>query len=164
MARKNQVWRVMHRVTYVSRIPPQMERAPQETKPISVRRPDNVPNNIALIQSIEAMLPAATQQEQIDLVSLGTAVTAWLDQFPVPPIRPNGSSLVETMKAWRITAGGGWWTDFVQRTAQDATRFMEGEEDAEEKAWLEFERRLRVHRQALQRDVMSYLKGYYELG
>jgi hypothetical protein len=94
----------------------------------------------------------------------GRLLTAWLDQFPVPPIRPNGSSLVETMKAWRITAGGGWWTDFVQRTAQDATRFMEGEEDAEEKAWPEFERRLRVHRQALQRDVMSYLKGYYELG
>jgi hypothetical protein len=67
--RPNELWRVMHRVTYVSRVPPQFEPTPVETVPKDVRQPANIEANIALIEAIK---PLASPKP--DLVTLGRAV------------------------------------------------------------------------------------------
>ncbi|MDH4135670.1 MAG: LamG domain-containing protein, partial [Anaerolineae bacterium] len=77
-ARPNEVWRVLHRVTYVSRIPPQFERTPAEVVPKDVHRPDNIEANGGLIQEIEQLAPP-----QPSLIELGVAVDKLLGQPPV---------------------------------------------------------------------------------
>jgi len=73
-SKPNEVWRVLHRVTYVSRIPPQFEPTPVEAVPEDVRRPANVEANMGLIREIERikrwMLPGP---DESDLMILGRA-------------------------------------------------------------------------------------------
>jgi hypothetical protein len=71
----NEVWRVLHRVTYVSRIPPRFEPTPVEAVPIDVRRPANIEANIGLIREIERIkrqFPSGPGDS--DLMILGRAV------------------------------------------------------------------------------------------
>lgn len=74
-SKPNEVWRVLHRVTYVSRIPPRFEPTPVEAVPQDVRRPANIEANMGLIQEIERikrLLPP--NPEESHLVILGRAV------------------------------------------------------------------------------------------
>jgi hypothetical protein len=50
--RTNEVWRVMHRVTYVSRVPEQFTAVPLETVAPDVRAPNNMEGNAVLIDAV----------------------------------------------------------------------------------------------------------------
>jgi hypothetical protein len=76
-AKPNEVWRVLHRVTYVSRVP-QSGSPPEEVVPKDVRRPANVEANMGLIQEIERLVPHPPS-----LIDLGAAVDTLLGQ-PLP--------------------------------------------------------------------------------
>ena len=79
----NDVWRVLHRVTFVSRIPPKIEEKPLESTPPPVRRPDNVEANMALIDEIEYTFKTLYPDEnpaEAGLAKLGKAVDKWLGQ------------------------------------------------------------------------------------
>jgi hypothetical protein len=78
-SKPNEVWRVLHRVTYVSRIPPRFEPTPVEAVPQEVRRPANIEANMGLILEIERikrLLPASPEESH--LVILGRAVDGLL--------------------------------------------------------------------------------------
>jgi hypothetical protein len=77
-SKPNEVWRVLHRVTYVSRKPPEDEPTPVEAVAQEVRRPANIEANMGLIQEIERikrLMPPSPDESR--LVRLGQAVD-WL--------------------------------------------------------------------------------------
>jgi hypothetical protein len=120
-SRPNEVWRVLHRVTYVSRIPPQSERTPVEVVPKDVRRPDNIEANGGLIQEIKWLVPP-----QPSLIELGVAVDKLL-----------GQPLVSGDDGWSPGELEGiipWWTKVKSEAKKE-----------------------------IRRDVIEYLKGYYEI-
>ena len=55
----NGPWRVLYRVTYVSRIPPKFQPAPAETLPPDVQPPANLAYNALLVQLVRGQIPAA---------------------------------------------------------------------------------------------------------
>ncbi|UCC63179.1 MAG: LamG domain-containing protein [Anaerolineae bacterium] len=95
----NEVWRVSHRVTYVSRIPPRFEPTPVEAVPKDVRRPANIEANIGLIQEIETikhLLPPIPDESH--LMILGRAVDRLL--FGNTAGDGQGQSELEKIVPW----------------------------------------------------------------
>ncbi len=119
----NQVWRVLHRVTYVSRVPPKLEERAVETRPKEVRRPDGLVGNVLLVEQIEEIYEHLYPGEQAalaDLVKLGASIDVWLD------------AVAPWVWGKSLTVAPGTWKDPERR-------------------------------KELRLDVLSYLKGYYEL-
>jgi large repetitive protein len=87
---QNGVWRVFHRVTYVSRVPPEFQPVPDESLAPPEVEPANVEDNLEIIQLVEQALgdDAPTQ------VNIGRAVNEVLD-----------TALTETLP---------WWTLFLR--------------------------------------------------
>ena len=101
-SKPNQVWRVLHRVTYVSRIPPRFEPTPVEAVPQQVRRPANIEANMGLILEIERikrLLPPSPEESY--LVILGRAV----DRLLFGDLSGNGGGQSELEKIVP------WWDD-----------------------------------------------------
>lgn len=73
---KNPVWRVLHRVTFVSRVPPSFEPAPVETIPPSIVPPDDVSGNVWLLNLVKGDLG---QIKQPSPNQIGQAVDQALD-------------------------------------------------------------------------------------
>ncbi|MBL8518888.1 MAG: hypothetical protein JNM76_18155 [Betaproteobacteria bacterium] len=78
LANVNEVWRVLHRVTYVSRVPPQF-KDPGESLPADARKPDaeSISNNYWLIQELPAgppptVMPAVSDEADKLLIELET--------------------------------------------------------------------------------------------
>ena len=95
----NEVWRVLHRVTYVSRIPPQFEPTPVEAVPKDVRRPANVEANIGLIREIERIKRRMSPSpDESHLMILGRAVDRLL--FGDASGNGQGQSELEKIVSW----------------------------------------------------------------
>jgi len=77
----NGAWRVLHRVTYVSRVPPPLQPAPAATGAPAVTPPANEASNTVLTKLIEHQIDATSPTPE----QIGTAVTAVLGQSPADP-------------------------------------------------------------------------------
>jgi hypothetical protein len=98
-SKPNEVWRVLHRVTYVSRIPPQGEPTPVEAVPKDVRRPANIEANIGLIREIERIKHLTPPSpEETKLMILGRAVDRLL--FADASGNGQGQSELEKITSW----------------------------------------------------------------
>lgn len=75
-AEKNRIWRVMHRVTFVSRIPPQFDDAPQQSQDGGVRRPANLDSNELILDLVRRQVVSRNPQPR----EIGTAVDLVFDQ------------------------------------------------------------------------------------
>ncbi|HYI59481.1 MAG TPA: LamG domain-containing protein [Microlunatus sp.] len=96
----NPVWRVLHRVTYVERVPPPVSSRPVYTAAIPVAEPVNLPGNRTLLTLIcdQITSPNPTGAQ------IGTAVAAAINPAPTEPgIYPP--ALLE--------AQIGWWRTFL---------------------------------------------------
>ena len=77
----NGAWRVLHRVTYVSRVPPPLQPTPAETAPEDLEPPANLESNTVLTRLVERELPnRAPTPGQI-----GAAIAAVLGSSPASP-------------------------------------------------------------------------------
>lgn len=106
----NPVWRVLHRVTYVERIPPPIASRPLHTLASSARKPVNVPGNAELLALIGAALgPGAAPPSAIEV---GQAVAAVIDPAPSRPgVYPV--SVLERQVPW--------WGVFLASARPDAS-------------------------------------------
>jgi large repetitive protein len=77
----NGAWRVLHRVSYVSRVPPPLQPAPAATAAPAVTPPANEASNTVLTRLIEDQIQAASPAPE----QVGTAVTAVLGLSPADP-------------------------------------------------------------------------------
>lgn len=89
---ENGVWRIFHRVTYVSRVPPEFQPVPDESQAPPEREPANLGDNLELIQLVQLALGKAEPTP----LNIGKAVSTVLD-----------TTLITTIP---------WWSDF-QRAA-----------------------------------------------
>jgi len=87
---ENGVWRVFHRVTYVSRVPPEFQPVPDETQAPPVVEPANVEDNTELIQLVQQALG----EKEPTPVNVGAAVNEVLD-----------TTLATTLP---------WWKEFLR--------------------------------------------------
>lgn len=88
----NQVWRVLHRVTYVSRVPPRSDQVPEETSQKPERATIHVPQNKALIQMVRSVLPPKSSGGLAERV--GRAVNLVLRN------QPNDRALLSDIVPW----------------------------------------------------------------
>lgn len=105
----NPVWRVLHRVTYVERIPPPIASKPLYLLAPMEREPVNLAGNAILLRLVAAALPPT---QQITRISVGAAVATVMNPAPTSPgIYP--AAVLEQ----HIT----WWHAFLQRARPDAS-------------------------------------------
>jgi len=94
MSRPNKVWRVMHRTTYVSRVPEEIGNPPEELKSPQDPIPENVEGNWDVIESIKVQALSLTKSDgNLDLIALGEAVDGIID-----------SKLLEVLPWWQAVA------------------------------------------------------------
>ena len=96
----NGAWRVLHRVTYVSRVPPPLQPSPAQTLPEPITPPANLASNTIIVRLVTLQLSTHNPSP----AQLGEAVTAVLGVSPTNP----------GLLAGVLT----WWTSFLT-TAQD---------------------------------------------
>lgn len=94
----NPVWRVLHRVTYVERVPPRVASRPLFTGASDVREPVNVDGNVELLRLIDTALgknvvPAPAK--------VGGAVATVLNPAPTAPGQYPPSVLEGLVPWWR---------------------------------------------------------------
>ncbi len=103
-------WRVLHRVTYVERVPPPVASRPVVAPAIAIRAPAYVDGNATLIRLIDGAIPAS-QPGRTRLV-VGNAVAVALNPAPTAPgVYP--ASLLEALVPW--------WRPFLDRARPDST-------------------------------------------
>jgi uncharacterized protein YgiM (DUF1202 family) len=79
MTRPNKVWRVMHRTTYVSRVPEKIGDPPEELTPHADQVPENVDANWNLITEINKHFEGSGAE--LDPVELGQAVDSFMKNY-----------------------------------------------------------------------------------
>ena len=77
-ASDNGAWRILYRVTYVSRIPPAFQPVPTQTIAPDVQAPVNIEANALLIQLVKKALPTLPVGVLPTSLQIGTAITAVL--------------------------------------------------------------------------------------
>jgi hypothetical protein len=97
-------WRVLHRVTYVERIPPPISSRPLYTPASAVVAPVNVEGNADLIRLVDAQIPAAVTERTRLIV--GNAVAATLNPAPKVDHTYPKSALEQVVP---------WWGEFLDR-------------------------------------------------
>jgi hypothetical protein len=102
-------WRVLHRVTYVERIPPAVASRPLFTPAHRVVEPVNVEGNAELVRLINAQIPPGTTERSRLIV--GNAVAATLNPAPTAPGVYPPSALEAIVP---------WWLSFLQRARPGA--------------------------------------------
>lgn len=96
----NGAWRVLHRVTYVSRVPPPLQPSPAQTLPEPITPPANLASNTVIVRLVSQQLSTPNPSP----AQVGDAVTKVLGVSPASP----------GLLAGTLT----WWTAFLT-TAQD---------------------------------------------
>src|SRR5690606_15798750 len=91
----NQAWRVLHRVTFVSRIPPEFQAFPLESQAPDIEEPVNLDANSYLLDLVRLRLP---EGEPPTPVQIGKAVRAVLSD-----------DLVEVIP---------WWATFLEEARE----------------------------------------------
>lgn len=104
----NPTWRVMHRVTYVERVPPPIASRPIFTPDAEIREPVNLPGNQALIDLVLAQVPYGTP---LTPEVISTAVFAAINPLPTAP---------GTYPAAALEAIVPWWGGFLTSARPDA--------------------------------------------
>ncbi|NET74541.1 LamG domain-containing protein [Okeania sp. SIO1F9] len=99
----NNVWRVFHRVTYVSRVPPAFNQTPDDTAVQKKRSVIDAPQNALLIQLVNDVLTALEKTEPYSPEDIGNAVTEVL-------VGNYNYALVHHIP---------WWGDFLSNAAKD---------------------------------------------
>jgi hypothetical protein len=94
----NPVWRVMHRVTYVERVPPPISSRPLYTVASDVREPINVAGNVELLRLVAAALGTTTVPTP---VNVGAAVAVVMNPAPTAPGTYPPSVLEGLVPWWR---------------------------------------------------------------
>ncbi|NES76333.1 MULTISPECIES: LamG domain-containing protein [unclassified Okeania] len=102
-ASANHVWRVLHRVTYVSRVPPAFNQTPDDTAVQKKRSVIDAPQNALLIQLVNDVLTALEKTEPYSPEDIGNAVTEVL-------VGNYNYALVHHIP---------WWGDFLSNAAKD---------------------------------------------
>jgi len=87
-------WRVLYRVTYVSRIPPKFQPVPAETQSPDIRPPANLVYNASLIQLVKSQITSLTPTS----LEIGTAISAVIGT-------PGAPGLLKTSLPW--------WPEFL---------------------------------------------------
>jgi large repetitive protein len=96
-------WRILHRVTFVSRIPPRFQAVPDDSAASLVSEPVNVEANALMLELVASRLPAGgvpspaqigAALEQVITVDLATLVTWWAD-FLTAAQTPNSKEALE---------------------------------------------------------------------
>jgi hypothetical protein len=96
-------WRILHRVTFVSRVPPRFQAVPDDSAASLVAEPVNVEANALMLKLVALRLPAGVVPspaqigaalEQVITVDLTTLVTWWSD-FLLAAQKPNTKEAVE---------------------------------------------------------------------
>lgn len=96
--RGNSVWRVLHRVTYVARVPPQVDGSPVQSAAPDQQWAIMLDDNLLLIQ----LVAVALGKQAPTPVNIGTAVATVL-----APVNGSASTLGQTVT---------WWQTFVDTT------------------------------------------------
>lgn len=104
----NPTWRVMHRVTYIERVPPRIASRPLYSPDISQREPVNLPGNAELIALILAQVPPNTA---LSAAVLTAAVAKAINPAPTGPGVYPPSSLEQQL---------AWWGTFLKSARPDA--------------------------------------------
>jgi hypothetical protein len=95
---KNGVWRVYHRVTFVSRVPPPFQATPSQSQSSGISAPANLPANSEMIQLVNSALQPsggpAEDGKNPTAFQIGKAVSTVL-----------GNTLLSTLP---------WWQTFMQ--------------------------------------------------
>ncbi|TMR90052.1 hypothetical protein [Nonomuraea basaltis] len=94
----NPVWRVLHRVTYVERVPPTLASRPIYSQDGSTPEPVNLAGNAELLRLITEQIAVA----QPTPAQIGAAVAAVLNPPPTTPGTYPPSILEGTVPWWRI--------------------------------------------------------------
>ncbi|MEJ2746923.1 MAG: SH3 domain-containing protein [Anaerolineae bacterium] len=82
MSRPNKVWRVLHRVTYVSRVPEEIGDPPKELAATQEEVPENVSGNWTLIREVSDQAKGLWDARQgLDLPVLGETLNNYFDSF-----------------------------------------------------------------------------------
>lgn len=89
----NGAWRVLHRVTYVSRVPPPLQPAPSETTPPPVTPPANLDSNSVIVQLVEKQITVPNPTP----AQIGQATAAVLGQSKETP------GLLANVLPWWVT-------------------------------------------------------------
>lgn len=102
-------WRVLHRVTYVQRIPMPIASRPVFSPASGIVEPVNVQGNAELIRLVDAQIPASTKERSRLIV--GNAVTAAINPSPTAPGVYPPSALEALVP---------WWGSFLDRARPSA--------------------------------------------
>jgi hypothetical protein len=94
----NGVWRVLHRVTYVSRIPPEFQPVPDETQEPDITPPANMAANTVIIRLVETEVGKV---ENPSAVEIGNAIRMVLGEDASSPGILGGIL--------------PWWKDFLTK-------------------------------------------------
>jgi hypothetical protein len=89
----NPVWRILHRVTFVSRVPPQFQLQPAESVPVDVVEPANADHNALMIELVRKAIGTREPTPSIVGAAVRTVVTE--DLLHVVP----------------------WWAAYLERAA-----------------------------------------------
>lgn len=92
-------WRVLHRVTYVERVPPPVASRPAFTPTTGTVAPVNVEGNAELIRMVDALIPESTKERTRLIV--GSAVAAAINPSPTSPGVYPVSELEKSVPWWR---------------------------------------------------------------
>lgn len=96
---ENGVWRIFHRVTYVSRVPPEFQPVPDESLAPPVSEPANVDDNLELIQLVQQALG----QDEPTPLNIGKAVNTVLDTTLLTTL-PWWGAFLQAAKAFQSDA------------------------------------------------------------
>jgi hypothetical protein len=102
-------WRVLHRVTYVERVPPPIASRPLYTASNDVPVPSNVQGNAELIRLVVAQIPAGVTART--RLVIGNAVAVAMNPAPTAPGHYNASALEAIVP---------WWRAFLDRARPDS--------------------------------------------
>lgn len=102
-------WRVLHRVTYVERVPPPIASRPLYTASNDVPVPSNVQGNAELIRLVVAQIPAGVTART--RLVIGNAVAVAMNPAPTAPGHYNTSALEAIVP---------WWRAFLDRARPDS--------------------------------------------
>ena len=108
------VWRVLHRVTFVERVPPPVASRPVTAPETLVREPNNLPGNVNFLRLVDAALPKDVSSRS--RLVIGNAVAQVMNPAPTQPGVYPASALEGILS---------WWRPFLDRARPNADGHLE---------------------------------------
>jgi hypothetical protein len=126
---KNGVWKVMHRVTFINRVPPSSLDAPIEDKEDPANVPDNVEDNSIIIDLVKNALSEMAKTQDVDVnrptrANIGDAVYVVLGSKEAGSTTQIAGSIVKIYPWWRKYWQAGELTTQQQAIRKNITEYM----------------------------------------